>query len=237
VKLLIIRPEPGASASAARARSAGFEPVILPFFEVRPRASSAPDPADFDALLISSANAVRHSGSGLQTLSVLPVHAVGKQSGEAAESAGLSMASTGLGGVDTALDAAKALGHRRLLWLCGEDRTALRPPDGIEITELVTYRSEQLPLPENAAITVADCSLAALHSVRAAKAFADFVDGRALHRDRFILAAFSPAIAHAAGTRWQGMAIASAPTDQALLSAARALVTEMAGTDARGEQD
>ena len=54
MKLLIIRPEPGASASAERAREAGLEPVLLPFFEVQAMGWDLPDPADYDALLLTS---------------------------------------------------------------------------------------------------------------------------------------------------------------------------------------
>ena len=64
MKLLIIRPEPGASISAERAREAGMTPVVLPFFEVQAVAWQQPDPADYDALLLTSANAVRLVAQG-----------------------------------------------------------------------------------------------------------------------------------------------------------------------------
>ena len=58
-RLLVLRPEPGASATAGRARTLGLDPVLMPLFEIEPIAWTAPDPAGFDALLLTSANAVR----------------------------------------------------------------------------------------------------------------------------------------------------------------------------------
>ena len=88
--LVILRPEPGASATAARARERGLEvrlhslfaPVALPW---------TPLQEDFDALLVTSANAVRLAGS----LPRLPVHAVGEASAAAAREVGLEVVTTG----------------------------------------------------------------------------------------------------------------------------------------------
>src|SRR5262245_7688966 len=64
-KLLLLRPEPGLSASAERARSMGLEVVRCPLFHVEPVEWEAPDPAAFGALLLTSANAMRHGGRQL----------------------------------------------------------------------------------------------------------------------------------------------------------------------------
>ena len=50
-RLLVLRPQPGADTTAARARALGFEPVIAPLFEVRAVPWDAPDPAAYDAVL------------------------------------------------------------------------------------------------------------------------------------------------------------------------------------------
>ena len=112
MKLLIIRPQPGNDASAKRAREAGFEAVQFPFFEVQPRLWSAPDPSGYDALLITSANAIRHAGAQLDVLRHLPVHAVGVRSGEKARQAGLGVQSEGTGDAAQALQVAADAGHQ-----------------------------------------------------------------------------------------------------------------------------
>ncbi len=232
MKLLIIRPEPGASASAARAAAAGFDPVVLPFFEIQPRDWTAPDPARFDALIITSANAVRHAGEGLRALMHLPAHVVGRNTHKSAISAGLAIASTGVQGIDAVLTAARDAGHRRLLWLAGEERTAILVPADMMIETCVVYAADRIPLPAYARDSIAACPLVALHSARAARAFAAYVDGHALFRADFVLAAFSPEIATAAGKGWRGVSAAQSPVDEALLSAARSFVTD--GPDRQG---
>ncbi|MBP6379952.1 MAG: uroporphyrinogen-III synthase [Sphingorhabdus sp.] len=223
MKLLIIRPQPGNDASAKRAREAGFDPVQLPFFEVRARGWDAPDPSHFDALLITSANGVRHAGAGLDIYSALPVHAVGRNSADAVAAKGLTLASTGTKGVDEALQMAIAAGHHRLLWLTGEDQTRFEAPESLQIETRIVYAAEPAELPSDARFIVASADMVALHSARAARNFAEFVDAHGLSRTNIRLAAFSEAIADAAGPGWQSIAIACHPSDEALLSAARAL--------------
>jgi uroporphyrinogen-III synthase len=223
MKMLIIRPEPGASASAKRALESGFEPLLLPFFEVRPRKWTAPDPASYDALLISSSNAVRHGGAALGKLLSLPVVAVGKRSASAAQHQGFIIAAIGDDGIEAGLAKADAAGHRRLLWLAGEDRREPAVPDGMQIDTEVIYASEVVPLPTNAAETIASADIVALHSPRAAQLFGETVDAIGLDRSRITLVAFSAAIAQTVGQGWGGIAIAKMPEDQALLSAAAEL--------------
>ena len=76
--LVLIRPEPGLTASAARARAMGLEVVEWPLFHIETIAWTIPDVRNYDAILLTSANAVRMSGSGLSQLFQLPVFAVGQ---------------------------------------------------------------------------------------------------------------------------------------------------------------
>src|SRR5204862_3541714 len=99
-RVIVLRPEPGASATVGRARRRGIEAVALPLFETEPIAWEAPDPARFDALLLTSANAVRLGGDQLDALRALPVHAVGEATAYAAREAGFEVASISDAGVD-----------------------------------------------------------------------------------------------------------------------------------------
>jgi uroporphyrinogen-III synthase len=224
MKLLIIRPEPGASASAKRAERAGFTPMLLPFFEVRPRVWTAPDPAAYDALLITSSNAIRHGGADLKKLLALPVYAVGERSAQAAQGKGFAVAASGDGKVETALNHSHAAGHRRILWLAGEDRRDPVIPEGQSIATATVYASIAVTLPGTARAIIAEADIIALHSPRAAILFGETVDHLQLDRSAIALVAFSPAIAEAAGPGWSGIAVAKMPEDSALLSAAAELV-------------
>ena len=42
-RLIVLRPEPGASATMERARERGLDPVAMPLFEIEPVAWHAPD--------------------------------------------------------------------------------------------------------------------------------------------------------------------------------------------------
>src|SRR3546814_5342631 len=83
VPLLILRPEPGASMTAGRATALGLQPVCYPLFQVRPCVWDAPDPAEFDAIMLTSANALLHGGPQLDRFKHLPAFAVGEATGEA----------------------------------------------------------------------------------------------------------------------------------------------------------
>lgn len=237
MKILIIRPQPGNDASAARAREAGFTAIQLPLFEVRARNWDAPDPAHFDALLITSANAVRHAGPQLNIFLALPVHAVGSNSARVAAAAGLKIATIGTAGVASALENARVAGHRRLLWLTAEDQMASEAPADMQVDPRIVYASEPASLDDNADEKLREADIVALHSARAARQFADWVGQVGLDRNRFYLAAFSHAIAKAAGEGWRGIAIADRPEDQALLSAVHALVRVDAGNGSQGDED
>jgi uroporphyrinogen-III synthase len=60
--VLVLRPEPGASATVERARERGLSAIPIPLFEIQSLEWDAPDPAGFEGVLLTSANAVRFAG-------------------------------------------------------------------------------------------------------------------------------------------------------------------------------
>src|SRR4051794_3763585 len=120
-RVLVLRPEPGASATAERARALGLEAIASPLFEIQPVEWRSPDPNRFDGLLLTSANAVRHGQGQLRELHSLKVYAVGDATAEAARERGFEIAATGDGGVERLLDSIDR--NLRLLHLCGEHRS------------------------------------------------------------------------------------------------------------------
>ncbi|PTS81075.1 uroporphyrinogen-III synthase, partial [Sphingomonas sp. HMWF008] len=61
------------------------------------------------------------------------------------------------------------------------------------------------------------------HSARAARRLAELLDAAGIDRSRVALAAFSPAIAVAAGVGWSAITSAATPDDAALFAAARSI--------------
>ncbi|MDE2041836.1 MAG: uroporphyrinogen-III synthase, partial [Alphaproteobacteria bacterium] len=120
-RLLILRPEPGASATAARAAALGFEAIPAPLFNIEPRAWPPVDPATLDAVMMTSANAARLGGSLLPAYWHLPLFAVGMATAQAACAAGFSSIHTGAGDVVALAEILRDHGMGRVLHLCGED--------------------------------------------------------------------------------------------------------------------
>jgi uroporphyrinogen-III synthase len=217
-RVLVLRPEPGASATLERARGRGLDAFAVPLFEIEPVAWQAPEAARFGGLLLTSANALRHGGEQLGSLRGLPVYAVGKATAEAARDAGFDIAASGEAGVDRLLGSID--GDVKLLHLCGEDR---REPAGETqaITPLAVYRATAIPEPKLGKL---DESVALIHSPRAANRFAELVDDRGA----VAIAAISPAAAEAAGTGWKSIHAAESPDDDALLALAERLCNTLA---------
>ncbi|MBB4618154.1 uroporphyrinogen-III synthase [Sphingomonas abaci] len=208
--IAVLRPEPGNGRTADRLAALGLAVIRQPLFAVAPVAWTAPDPTGFDALLLTSANAVRHAGIAATPLARLPVWAVGSATAAAARAAGLRVARTGTGGVAALVG---DRGDRRLLHLAGRERQAVPG-----VTAITVYAADPLPVAA-AAWAALSGSVALLHSPRAARALAAGVVDRASLR----LAALSPAILAAAGSGWDHALAVAVPEEDALLAAARAL--------------
>lgn len=206
--LVILRPEPAASRTAAKAAALGLTVQLCPLFEVSPVEWAAPDPAGFDALVLTSANAVRHGGAGLDRLKSLPVHAVGEATAAAAREAGFAIASVGEGGVE----GLRLRAGTRLLHLTGRDH---RPIPGAEM--IIVYEARPIERPEG--LVALPGSVAAIHSPAAGRRLSRLV----AERSTIAIATISPAAAEACGTGWQSVMAAPEPTDSALLALAARL--------------
>jgi uroporphyrinogen-III synthase len=212
-RVLVLRPEPGASATVQRARRGGLDAVAVPLFEIEPVAWQAPDPGSFDGLLLTSANAVRHGGDQLQALRVLKVYAVSEATAEAARGAGFDIAATGESSVDRLLDLINP--DLKLLHLCGSVRRA--PSHARQaITPVVVYESLPIEAPD---LSSAPGSIALIHSPRAGQRFAKLAGDRG----SIVIAAISAAAADSAGDGWRSVETAAQPTDDALLALAARL--------------
>lgn len=198
--------------------------IVAPLFAVRPLAWQVPDPADFDALMLTSANAPRHAGGGLAGLAALPCYCVGEATAEAAaRAAGFHDLRIGPSDGDTLLKIAAGDGVRRLLHLSGRDHVGLEHSD-IRVTRIPVYAADPLDhLPLKAVQALEAGALALLHSPRAARIFAGLVDAAGLDRARIRIAAISPAAEATAGPGWASSAAATAPRDEALLELAAKL--------------
>lgn len=220
--LFILRPEPGWTISVETAREMGLEVHGAPLFTIEPVAWQAPQPEDFDGLLVGSANVFRHGGKQLETLTKLPVHAVGETTADGARTAGFLVGRTGRGGLQNLLDdlAGREL---HLLRLAGEDRVTLRLPDGISVDTQVLYRAVPEALAAEDIELLREGGVVALHSGAAAERLQVEFERHELDRGRVDLAVIGPRVAELAGEGWRSVHIADAAGDSELLALAKAL--------------
>ncbi len=87
MRVWITRAEPGASATAARLRALGRDPLVAPLIEICPLPAAAPDLRGVAALAFTSAAGVR-AFAHLSADRSLPVFAVGGATARAAREAG-----------------------------------------------------------------------------------------------------------------------------------------------------
>lgn len=220
--LLILRPEPGASATAAKAAARGLDVLVRPLFEVRAIDWTPPDPARFDAVMMTSANAARVGGAGLARYRYLPLYAVGSATAKAARDAGFDEIVAGGNDAAAMTQIVAGDGRKHVLHLAGRDRIAAPAPFGVET--IAVYASEVVDGP-----ALPPGTIALLHSPRAARRFAELV----AERGDIALVAISQGAADAAGTGWQHILTAARPDDTAMLELAASLC-ETRGAQATG---
>jgi uroporphyrinogen-III synthase len=222
-KVWITRAEPGASATAARIASLGFEPLVAPVLTIR--ALDTPiDLTDADTLAFTSANGVRAFASAPRR--DLTVFAVGDTTAEAARRAGfadVASADDDVAGLGRLIVARRPGG---VVLLPGPveragDLAGALTRQGLNARKLDLYRSEavqSLPAPAAAALDRRSLAAILIHSPRAAATLA----GLLTHFDISGVAVIglSSACLAPLESRLVGLAIsAAAPREDALLTA------------------
>lgn len=223
--VVILRPEPGATATLGQARAMDLDARAFPIFTIRPLPWQPVPREQVDALLIGSANALRHGGDALASYRGLPTYTVGATTAEAAREAGLNVVATGHGGLQQMLRALWP-GHRRLLRLAGRERVSLEGPADVTVIEREVYASDALALAPELAELLEHPALVLLHSGEAAARFAALCDAAGIDRGALMLAAIGPRVAARAGHGWAKLRSAPRPTDAALLALAAEMCKE-----------
>ena len=250
MKALVTRPAEDAAPLARALAERGIEAVIAPMLTIVPAADAAPRIADAliaaQAVLFTSANGVR-AFTAASARRELPVFAVGDASAAAARMAGFrSVASAGGDVADLAELVAARLAPQNgpLVHSAGEsiagDLAGTLGGRGFNVRRVVVYEAvgaNAIDPPAAAAIRSGEVALALFFSPRTAAAFVRLAAtaGLAQACSRMSAIALSRAVAAAlSGLRWGTLAVAAAPTQQALLTALDGLLAEMRSERARG---
>src|SRR5262245_58994761 len=145
MRLLVTRPEPDGARTAALLRARGHEVLTAALLRVEPVGFELPN-SDWAAVVLTSANAARALAQHPHRARItgLPAFAVGRQTAEAAQAAGLTALNTADGDRNdlVALLCRRFGGSQKpLLHLAGEDRAGDLAGCGVPVETVVAYRA------------------------------------------------------------------------------------------------
>lgn len=236
LRVLVTRPEPGASRTARRLQHMGLQPVLLPLTEtVALPADAGLVPDDAAAVAVTSANAVRHASKAvIAALAALPCHAVGARTAEAARKMGFSSVIEGSGDAEALAESiAASLPGKAIAYLCGRVRFPVfeqrLEAAGIHVSAVETY--DTLPVRHSdetilALLSGQSVDAVLLYSAKAAGAMQVLAKRPALQEafEKTQVFALSARIAAAFdGGAGKSIRIAEEPDEEALLALLRVL--------------
>jgi uroporphyrinogen-III synthase len=219
LKVLVTRPEPGASATAERLRQMGFDPVLAPCLRIDPVEASLP--ATPAAILLTSGHAVDALPVRYQAV---PCFCVGDATAAKLRAAGFTAVESAAGDAgDLLLLAADrrieglhllAVGEGHGQALAGQLRER-----GIRLIRRKVYATRHmrsLPAPVKAALAAGEIGKALFYSAETLRAF---IRMKPPGTEALEALALSPAIAAIAqGLPWRRIRVALAPNEADLLA-------------------
>ena len=200
--LLILRPEPGASETVTAARALGLDAYAFPLFAIEPVAWTVDRRTPYDAIFVTSANAIRHAGPGLAGLRDHILLAVGPATADAARAAGFTDIVTGSSDGMALADLAAALGHEHLLHLAGDPHKPIDHPT-LRFDVKIVYQSIGIAATDELREMLSKPCTVLVHSPRAARQLASLVEAN--EREQIDVVAISDKAAAAAGDGWSGL--------------------------------
>jgi uroporphyrinogen-III synthase len=236
--VLVTRPDPDNATTAAALRARGHEVLLAPALRFEPIPLPPGNTADYGAVIVTSANALRGVAPLLQDhpLLKLPLFAVGAQTAAAARRAGFVEVISADGDAEAlrecvarSVRAAPAEDASPLLYLSGaeisRDLAGELGARGIEVVTRTTYRMvpiARLPRDICDAFSASRIDAVLHYSARSARAFLEAVRAAGVEISALaipqccISAAVAQVLREAGATR---VAVAASPDEDALLTA------------------
>ena len=226
MRLLVTRPEPQASKTAARLRALGHDVVVAPLLKIEAIEGAGIPRSGIAAVAVTSARAIDAASRREEWnyLKNLPIFAVGEKSARAAKEAGAANVAAGAGTVANlaALVGKSGVGGT-VLYLAGRERSGDLGGElasrGIDCRTVEIYGAKvasHLPQDVAASLEAGDIDAVLVYSRRTAEAFAQITKALKLRRDFSVLS-----ISRQAGQPLEGRfgtTAARAPTEEALFA-------------------
>lgn len=184
MRLVVTRPEPGASRTAQALQALGHAAILSPALAIVPDATVVIPGLPFQAIVATSGNAAvaLAANPAFASLAALPFFAVGDRTALAARRAGFASARSAAGDAGDLADLVRGTldpGAGPILYVSGAHRAAdleaaLRP-DGFRVVMKIVYRSEPVTVlsePARFALTTGAVDGILVYSRRSASAFA-----------------------------------------------------------------
>lgn len=232
--MLVTRPEPDASETAARLGALGIEGLPCPLLVHQTLPASLPDARGFAAMALTSTNALRalRERGVVERYLKLPVYAVGTRTAAAARALGFSQVVHAEGGNFTSL--AELLAHTPLKGpifypaardLAGDLAKSLAPFGRMVITAEVYAMNpvEALPLTAAGAFATGSIGAVLLYSKRTAETFVRLADAHIdrLERRELGMLCLSEAVAEPlVDAHFVRVGLAEHPSEQAMMGLA-----------------
>lgn len=222
--ILICRPQPGADATAAKAGDFGMQAHIYPLFAPVALQWNPPAAADFDAVLLTSANTARLAGDAIRLYTHLPAYAIGEESAKAARSAGFGHVTAIGPDASATAEHIAAHGHSRVFHPGGKH---IRPfkAHGLQIEHAATYEMKAAGDAKGLIRALQGVDAVLVHSPRAGERL-DLLVPTELRR-ALLIVAISTATQNACGAGWRDILNVPKPDDKAMLAMAQQICNKV----------
>ncbi|APG61502.1 hypothetical protein LPB140_00080 [Sphingorhabdus lutea] len=224
-RLLITRPEPGASSTLKLAQQMGMDAVKFPFFEIAPHIWDAPPAADFDAIMLTSANALRHGGEKLRQYIALPAYCVGQSTANLAQQMGFDIAHVGRGGAASIMPLLRAHHRRHIFCPSGGHRAILtdEQTSGLTLFPASLYMAQRVNMTSAMIEAIKQADIISIYSARAAQYLSEISKQYEIDLSGKFIAALSHQIAAAMGDNSLQYIIPEYPDDEKILRKMKAM--------------
>lgn len=230
VRMLVTRPEPDASETAARLSALDIEPIVEPLLTYAPLTTTLPDPSGFAAMVITSGNALRalHLRGEIDRYKGLKLFAVGDRTATVARKLGFTEVVSAQGDVHDLVELLADAGLNGPIFypaarVRSTDLGKALARHGVMVIAAKIYDmapAEKLSAPLRARLEDGDISAALFYSRRTAETFVSLTAGFRAKAKLGMLCLSESVAAPLIAAHFVRVALADHPSEDAMMGLA-----------------